>query len=118
MFAVGALLTAAACGAWRIDPVAPDALDDALSSTILDACALGRWTVAPVQPFDDVNSAKSDWGVEISRDGMRVVFSSNRQARPIGGDVVVPNVLPLKCASAAMEADARCHRGCGSMATG
>jgi predicted nucleotidyltransferase len=32
--------------------------------------------------------------------------------------VVVPNVLPLKCASAAMEADARCHRGCGSMATG
>ena len=51
---------------------------DALAGPAADACAFGPWTVPGSQPFGMVNSPQTDWGVEVSRDGLRLVFSSNR----------------------------------------
>ena len=51
---------------------------DALAGPPADACAFGPWTVPADQPFGMVNGPQTDWGVEISRDGLRLVFSSNR----------------------------------------
>jgi len=51
---------------------------DALAGPPADACTFGAWTVSADQPFGMVNGPQNDWGVEISRDGLRLVFSSNR----------------------------------------
>jgi hypothetical protein len=61
---------------------------DALAGPAADACSFGPWTVPANQPFGSVNSPQTDWGVEISRDGLRLVFSSNRfDITPTGYDV-------------------------------
>jgi hypothetical protein len=90
--ALAALAGAAAsggCGFWFEDVTAtpgigPDAAPDALPGTPADACQFGRWTVQlGSRTFGDVNTLDTEWGVEASRDGMRVVFASNRPAPPI-----------------------------------
>jgi hypothetical protein len=76
----GAMAAVAGCG--RIGaPSLHDAgaeTEDALAGPAPDACTLGLWAVAADQPFGLVNSPQTDWGVEISRDGLRLVFASNR----------------------------------------
>lgn len=81
---LGALAAVVACGRIGFDPVGGtpntriDAAIDAVGQPPADTCTLGPWTMPADQPFASVNSADTDWGVEISRDGLRLVFSSNR----------------------------------------
>jgi hypothetical protein len=71
---LGAVVAVAACG--RIEFRLLDAAPDVPT----DACKLGPWTTPPgPQPFGNVNTpADTEWGVEISSDGLRLLFSSNR----------------------------------------
>jgi len=62
---------------------APGAIDGRTPADApADACPFGSWMVqGDQQPFGRVNDMDdNDWGVEISRDGLRVVFSSDRVA--------------------------------------
>jgi hypothetical protein len=55
-------------------PDTPDA-PDAPSA----ACTLGPWHEPPDgQPFDNVNTDDIEWAAEISDDGLRMIFTSNR----------------------------------------
>ncbi|HSR96333.1 MAG TPA: hypothetical protein VLM79_04640 [Kofleriaceae bacterium] len=85
---LGAMAAVAGCGRIGMSPLrdadtqavdgAVDTPVDALAGPAADACLLGDWMVPADQPFSMVNSPQTDWGVEVSRDGLRLVFSSNR----------------------------------------
>jgi Tol biopolymer transport system component len=82
---LGAMAAVAGCGRIGLPSlhdaaaqVADSPVDDALAGPPADACAFGPWMVPADQPFGMVNSPQTDWGVEVSRDGLRLVFSSNR----------------------------------------
>jgi hypothetical protein len=87
--ALGALAALAACGGSGrgADDATPttdavgDAQIDATGAPLdapPDACPFGAWTRGAEQPFANVNSSDTDWGVEVSRDGLRLVFASDR----------------------------------------
>ncbi len=81
--ALAALTVVAACrGGFdpRLqDAAPPDAIADASPDTPTDACTLGAWSKPILQPFANVNTPDAtEWGVEISGDGLRLVFSTDR----------------------------------------
>jgi WD40-like Beta Propeller Repeat len=84
--AAAALVVATGCGRVSFKPgldAAADAVvDGAVDSPAdppPDGCVLGRWSTPSRAPFGNVNTASLEWGVEISGDGLRLVFASDQR---------------------------------------
>jgi hypothetical protein len=77
------LVVVTACGRVSFAP-APDASVDSPPSPPMDGCVLGRWSTPAREPFGNLNTSSTEWGVEISGDGLRVVFASDQ--KPGHGD--------------------------------
>jgi hypothetical protein len=79
LIAVGMCAVTAACG--RIGFEAGNgAGNDAgmIGKAPVDACTFGPWNTSALQPFSKINTTATEWGAQISADGLHVVFSSDR----------------------------------------
>jgi hypothetical protein len=77
LVAPGMIAWLSGCG--RLGFAELSSISDAAQDTApADACTFSPWTAVTPQPFDKVNTGDTEWGSQISADGLIVVFSSTR----------------------------------------